>query len=50
MIPYDYFVIANGNSSSQVTALVDNVEEECIAGDFLFKSERSEARTKVDTA
>ena len=24
----DYFVIANGNSSSQVTALVDNVEEE----------------------
>ena len=22
----DYFVIANGNSSSQVTALVDNVE------------------------
>ena len=23
----DYFVIANGNSSSQVTALVDNVEE-----------------------
>ena len=26
----DYFVIANGNSSSQVTALVDNVEEETI--------------------
>ena len=27
----DYFVIANGNSSSQVTALVDNVEEETVS-------------------
>ena len=24
----DYFIIANGNSESQVRALVDNVEEE----------------------
>ena len=24
----DYFIIANGNSDSQVNALVDNVEEE----------------------
>ena len=31
----DYFVIANGNSSSQVTALVDNVEEEMHKAGFL---------------
>ena len=31
----DYFVIANGNSSSQVTALVDNVEEEMHKAGFV---------------
>lgn len=29
----DYFLIANGNSDSQVRALVDNVEEKCTKPD-----------------
>ena len=33
----DYFVIANGNSSSQVTALVDNVEEEMHKAGFSLR-------------
>ena len=33
----DYFVIANGNSSSQVTALVDNVEEEMHKAGFFVR-------------
>ena len=41
----DYFVIANGNSSSQVTALVDNVEEEMhIKQDSLFVREKGAHR------
>ena len=30
----DYFIIANGNSNSQVQALVDNVEEELAKKDI----------------
>ena len=53
----DYFVIANGNSSSQVTALVDNVEEEMhqAVSNFpmralLSSSERRARIGKLDTA
>lgn len=45
----DYFVIANGNSSSQVTALVDNVEEEMHKAGF-SSSERRARIGKLDTA
>ena len=37
----DYFIIANGNSDSQVNALVDNVEEE------LHKIGRASCRERV---
>lgn len=33
----DYFVISNGNSDSQVTALVDNVEEKMHKAGFVQK-------------
>lgn len=33
----DYFIIANGNSSSQVQALVDNVEEELAKAGYHVK-------------
>ena len=34
----DYFLIANGNSTSQVNALVDNVEEQKDLVDELYES------------
>ena len=40
----DYFVIANGNSSSQVTALVDNVEEEMHKAGFSLVREKGAHR------
>ena len=33
----DYFIIANGNSNSQVQALVDNVEEELAKEGYTVK-------------
>ena len=39
----DYFVIANGNSSSQVTALVDNVEEEMHKAGFSLRQREGRA-------
>ena len=33
----DYFIIANGNSESQVRALVDNVEEELSKAGYVMK-------------
>ena len=36
----DYFLIVNGNSDSQVNALVDNVEENCIKQDILWYREK----------
>lgn len=36
----DYFVIANGNSDSQVRALVENVEEKSIKQDMLQKRQK----------
>lgn len=33
----DYFIIANGNSESQVRALVDNVEEELSKAEYEMK-------------
>ena len=36
----DYFLIVNGNSDSQVNALVDNVEEDCIKQDILWYREK----------
>ena len=36
----DYFVIADGGSSSQVNALVDNVEEKMHLAGFSLKTER----------
>ena len=36
----DYFIIANGNSESQVRALVDNVEEELSKAGYEMKQER----------
>ena len=33
----DYFIIANGNSESQVRALVDNVEEELSKAGYEMK-------------
>ena len=33
----DYFIIANGNSESQVRALVDNVEEELLKAGYEMK-------------
>ena len=45
----DYFVIANGNSSSQVTALVDNVEEEMHKAGFSLRQRRARIG-KLDTA
>lgn len=36
----DYFLIVNGNSDSQVNALVDNVEEELHKADILWYREK----------
>lgn len=46
----DYFVIANGNSSSQVTALVDNVEEEMHKAGFSLRQREGRSIGKLDTA
>ena len=43
----DYFVIANGNSSSQVTALVDNVEEEMHKAGFSLRQREEIGRAHV---
>lgn len=43
----DYFVIANGNSSSQVTALVDNVEEEMHKAGFSLRQREGRDRKSV---
>ena len=39
----DYFIIANGNSDSQVNALVDNVEEELHKAGFGLKQREGQA-------
>ena len=39
----DYFIIANGNSESQVRALVDNVEEELSKAGYEMKQRESAA-------
>ena len=39
----DYFLIANGNSSSQVTALVDNVEEKLHKAGFQLKQREGQS-------
>ena len=39
----DYFTIANGNSDSQVNALVDNVEEELHKAGFSLKQREGQA-------
>ena len=38
----DYFIIANGNSESQVRALVDNVEEELSKAGYEMKQREGE--------
>ena len=43
----DYFVIANGNSSSQVTALVDNVEEEMHKAGFSLRQREGRASGRL---
>ncbi len=44
----DYFVITNGNSNSQVTALVDNVQEKMLlAGYHLKRQEGNHSGTWV---
>ena len=45
----DYFIIANGNSESQVRALVDNVEEELSKAGYEMKQrEGSVSYTHLD--
>lgn len=39
----DYFIIANGNSDSQVNALVDNVEEELHKAGYPLKQREGQA-------
>lgn len=39
----DYFIIANGNSDSQVNALVDNVEEEFHKAGYPLKQREGQA-------
>lgn len=39
----DYFVIASGNSDSQVTALVDNVEEELHKAGYTLRQREGQA-------
>ena len=39
----DYFIIANGNSDSQVTALVDNVEEELHKAGYPLRQREGQA-------
>ena len=39
----DYFIIANGNSDSQVNALVDNVEEELHKAGYSLKQREGQA-------
>lgn len=39
----DYFIIANGNSDSQVNALVDNVEEELHKAGYSLKQRGGQA-------
>lgn len=45
----DYFIIANGNSDSQVNALVDNVEEELTRRD-MHETERRTGFSKLGAA
>lgn len=39
----DYFIIANGNSDSQIHALVDNVEEELHKAGYILKQREGQA-------
>lgn len=39
----DYFIIANGNSDSQVNALVDNVEEELYKAGYPLRQREGQA-------
>lgn len=41
----DYFIIANGNSDSQVNALVDNVEEELHEAGYHLKQREGRANS-----
>ena len=41
----DYFIIANGNSDSQVNALVDNVEEELHKAGYHLKQSEGRANS-----
>ena len=41
----DYFIIANGNSDSQVNALVDNVEEELHKAGYHIKQREGRANS-----
>ena len=41
----DYFIIANGNSDSQVNALVDNVEEELHKAGYPLKQREGRANS-----
>ena len=41
----DYFIIANGNSDSQVNALVDNVEEELHKAGYYLKQREGRANS-----
>ena len=41
----DYFIIANGNSDSQVNALVDNVEEELHKAGYHLKQREGRANS-----
>lgn len=41
----DYFIIANGNSDSQVNALVDNVEEEAHKAGYHLKQREGRANS-----
>ena len=41
----DYFIIANGNSDSQVNALVDNVEEELNKAGYHLKQREGRANS-----
>lgn len=41
----DYFIIANGNSDSQVNALVDNVEEELHRAGYHLKQREGRANS-----
>lgn len=43
----DYFIIANGNSESQVTALVDNVDEKMQEAGYTLKQQEGKGGTWV---